>query len=190
VPWDRRHLLSPKTAVRATPIAFRGSLAYHDRRAARLTLVGLICLGIAVIRARVFPRWIGALFIVSPFVSVLGLPEPFAELSDYLAFIALITIGVQVVRTQKPRLAPAPSLVEGVPTAPLHRSDPLGHAAAAAVMPRQPRLWREDRCWLRSAEVGKSSLEIVAVQHRHQLDVGVQFHEERLREWRYAGRIG
>lgn len=84
----------------------------HDRRlpgAVRLVflLVGLICLGIAVIRARVFPRWIGALFIVSPFVSVLGLPGPLAELSDYLAFIALVTIGLQVVRTQTQSDVPA-----------------------------------------------------------------------------------
>jgi len=73
-------------------------------------VVGLICLGIAVIRARVFPRWTGALFIASVFAGFLGLPGPLAELSDYLAFIALLTIGLQVVRTESARPALAPSL--------------------------------------------------------------------------------
>ena len=57
------------------------------------------------------------LFIVSPFVSVLGLPGPLAELSDYLAFIALSTIGLQVVRTTKQHPAPARGIAEAVPTA-------------------------------------------------------------------------
>jgi hypothetical protein len=87
-----------------------GGFAIFEDIALVFLLAGLICLGIAVIRARVFPRWTGALFIVSPFVSVLGLPGPLAELSDYLAFIALATIGLQVVRTHTQRPAPAPGL--------------------------------------------------------------------------------
>src|SRR5260370_2759680 len=67
-------------------------------------------MGLAVIRARVFPRWTGALFIASPFISFPVLPGPLAELGDYLAFIALATIGLQVVRTQTQRPAPAPGL--------------------------------------------------------------------------------
>jgi hypothetical protein len=74
--------------------------------------------GIAVIRARVFPRWIAALFIASPFLSVLGLPGALAELSDYLAFIALATIGLQVLRTRTEHLEQSPSLADGVPAAP------------------------------------------------------------------------
>jgi hypothetical protein len=80
-------------------------------------VVGLICLGIAVIRARVFPRWVGALFIASPLIAFLGLPGPLAELSDYLAFIALAAIGLQVVRAQAPRTAVAPEARHAVQTA-------------------------------------------------------------------------
>ncbi|MGZ4436417.1 MAG: hypothetical protein ACXVW6_02180 [Nocardioidaceae bacterium] len=61
-------------------------------------LVGLICLGIAVIRARTVPIWVGILFIVAPLVSFLGLGGALAELSDYLCFIALFTMGVRAVR--------------------------------------------------------------------------------------------
>jgi hypothetical protein len=63
-------------------------------------VVGLISLGIAVIRARVFPRWVGALFLASPVAGFLGLPGALAELSDYLAFIALIAIGLHVLRAE------------------------------------------------------------------------------------------
>jgi len=70
-------------------------------------VAGLVCLGIAVIRARVFPRWAGALFIASPLVAFLSLPGPLAELSDYLAFIALAAIGLQAARAQAQPAAPA-----------------------------------------------------------------------------------
>ena len=93
-------------------------LAIFEDIALVFLLIGLICLGIAVIRARIFPRWAGALFIVSPFLSVLGLPGPLAELSDYLAFIALATIGLQVLRTRTEHLEPSPSLTGGVHAAP------------------------------------------------------------------------
>jgi hypothetical protein len=64
------------------------------------TIVGLISLGIAVIRAGVFPWWVGALLIASVPLSFVGqaLPEPLVELSDYFAFAALITIGWRVAR--------------------------------------------------------------------------------------------
>jgi hypothetical protein len=63
-------------------------------------IVGLISLGIAVIRAGVFPRWVGALLIAAvPFSFVgQGLPGPLAELGDYLVFIALIAIGWTVAK--------------------------------------------------------------------------------------------
>jgi hypothetical protein len=95
-----------------------GGFAIFEDIALVFLLVGLICLGIAVIRARVFPRWTGALFIVSPFLAVLGLPGPLAELSDYLAFIALATIGLHAVRTQTEHPAPAPGMADSVPAAP------------------------------------------------------------------------
>ncbi len=95
-----------------------GGFLIFENIALVFMLAGLICLGIAVIRARVFPRWVGALFIVSPFVAFLGLPGPLAELSDYLAFIALATIGLRVVRSEAQHPVPAPGLGQAVPTAP------------------------------------------------------------------------
>jgi hypothetical protein len=61
-------------------------------------VVGLVSLGIAVIRAKVFAWWVGALLIASVPFSFAGqaLPGPLAELSDYCAFVALITIGWRV----------------------------------------------------------------------------------------------
>lgn len=58
-------------------------------------LVGLVSLGMAVIRAKVFPRWVGVLIIAAvPFgMFGSGLPGPLAEIGDYLLFIPLITIG-------------------------------------------------------------------------------------------------
>lgn len=44
---------------------------------------------LAGICARVFPRWVGGLFIASPIAGFLGLQGPLAELSDYLAFAAV-----------------------------------------------------------------------------------------------------
>ena len=94
-----------------------GGFAVFENIALVFLLAGLICTGIAVIRARVFRRWVGALFIVSPLVAFLGLPGPLAELSDYLAFIALAAIGLQVVRTRTLDPAPAPGPVPAVPAA-------------------------------------------------------------------------
>ncbi|MGH3175236.1 MAG: hypothetical protein ACRDPF_15395 [Streptosporangiaceae bacterium] len=91
--------------------------AVFENTALVCLVVGLICLGIAVIRARVFPRWVGALLIASPLIAFLGLPGPLAELSDYLAFIALAAIGLQVARAQAPRMAAAPEARHAVQTA-------------------------------------------------------------------------
>jgi len=70
-------------------------------------VVGVVCLGIAVIRARVFPRWVGALLIACVPLSAAGggLPGPLALIGDYMAFAALIAIGLQVVRTESARVA-------------------------------------------------------------------------------------
>jgi hypothetical protein len=88
-----------------------GGLAVWEY-AALLPLLGLVCLGIAVIRARVFPRWVGVLFIASPFAAIPRLPGPLAELSDYLAFIAIATIGLQVVRARTRHLTPTPGMAK------------------------------------------------------------------------------
>ena len=61
-------------------------------------VVGLICLGVAVIRARQLPRWIGGLFIAAPILGMIGLPGPLELLGDYCAYVALIAIGVLVLR--------------------------------------------------------------------------------------------
>jgi hypothetical protein len=105
-------------------LASHGGIPAHDPTAlsvfedvALLCLVaGLLCLGVAVIRARVFPRWAGVLLIASAPAGFLGLPGPLALLSDYLAFAALFTTGLQMARAESrhpadirtPSEAPAP----------------------------------------------------------------------------------
>jgi hypothetical protein len=71
-------------------------------------LVGLISLGVAVIRARAFPRWVGGLLILSVPLSAVPLPGPLAEIGDYLAFFALAVIGWIVVfgHTSQPASTP------------------------------------------------------------------------------------
>ena len=80
--------------VTPTPLSIYFGIAFL------FVLVGLISLGIAVIRAGVFPRWVGALLIVAAPFSFVGqsLPGPLVELADYLMYIALIAIGWRVVK--------------------------------------------------------------------------------------------
>ena len=61
-------------------------------------LAGLICLGAAVLRARILPRWVGALLVASALLSfaVSGLPGPLAELGDDCLMVALIATGLRV----------------------------------------------------------------------------------------------
>lgn len=68
--------------------------------ASLFVVVGLISLGIAVMRARVFARWVGVFLIASVPLSFVGqgLPGPLAEIADYFAFLALITIGWSVAK--------------------------------------------------------------------------------------------
>jgi hypothetical protein len=61
-------------------------------------LAGMVCLGIAVLRARTLPRWVGALFIVVPFLGAAGLQGAGSLLPDYLLFVALFSVGVTQVR--------------------------------------------------------------------------------------------
>ena len=49
-----------------------GLMAY-EAPALLVMLVGMVCLGIAVLRARVLPRWVGVLFLVVPFLGAAGL---------------------------------------------------------------------------------------------------------------------
>ncbi|MBV9831032.1 MAG: hypothetical protein JOZ82_05505, partial [Marmoricola sp.] len=57
-------------------------------------LVGMVCLGIAVLRARVLPRWVGVLFLVVPFLGAAGLRGAVSLLPDYLLFVGLFAVGV------------------------------------------------------------------------------------------------
>lgn len=69
---------------------------------ALLVLVpGMICLGIAVLRARVLPPWIGVLFILTPLLGVAGLPGGAGLIPDYLLFVALFAVGVHVLRERR-----------------------------------------------------------------------------------------
>jgi hypothetical protein len=87
-------------------LAKHGGLPNHDLAgleafetpAVLMLLVGLICLGIAVFRARVLPRWVGVAFILSPLVGVAGLSGAAGLISDYLAFAALFAVGVHTLR--------------------------------------------------------------------------------------------
>lgn len=63
-----------------------------------MMLAGMVCLGIAVLRARTLPRWVGALFIVVPFLGAAGLQGAGSLLPDYLLFVALFSVGVTQVR--------------------------------------------------------------------------------------------
>ncbi|WP_433348452.1 hypothetical protein ACQP25_33810 [Microtetraspora malaysiensis] len=72
--------------------------AIYEMFALVLMLVGFICMGIAVLRAKVYPWWTGVLLIAAPLASFLGLPGGWALIADYLCFAALLTIGVLTVR--------------------------------------------------------------------------------------------
>ncbi|MEV5008785.1 hypothetical protein AB0K74_04495 [Streptomyces sp. NPDC056159] len=61
-------------------------------------LVGAICLGIAVLRARTLPWWIGVALFVSCLLGALGLPGRWFILPDDVFFAALFAIGVHAVR--------------------------------------------------------------------------------------------
>jgi hypothetical protein len=95
-------------------LAKHGGLPSHDVPgldafeipALLILLVGMICLGIAVFRARVLPRWVGAAFILVPLLGVAGLPGGAALIGDYLLFVALFAVAVHTLRSQ-PRLEPA-----------------------------------------------------------------------------------
>ncbi|GGM21067.1 hypothetical protein ACFFX1_00290 [Dactylosporangium sucinum] len=77
-------------------------------------VIGSICLGIAVLRARVLPWWIGVALIVSCLVGALGLPGAWFLLPDCIFFAALVAIGTVAVR---PAPAPATAELAGARTA-------------------------------------------------------------------------
>jgi hypothetical protein len=70
-------------------------------------LVGMVCLGIAVLRARVLPRWIGVVFLLVPFLGAAGLQGAISLLPDYLLFVGLFAVGVIELRRARPEPSPS-----------------------------------------------------------------------------------
>jgi hypothetical protein len=86
-----------------------GLMAY-EAPALLVMLVGMVCLGIAVLRARVLPRWVGVAFIVVPFLGAAGLQGAVSLLPDYLLFVCLFAVGTTQLRTSRiPEPATAPA---------------------------------------------------------------------------------
>ena len=87
-----------------------GLMAY-EVPALLVLLVGMVCLGVAVLRAHVLPRWLGVVFLVVPFLGAAGLQGAVSLLPDYLLYLALFTVGVTLLRSRAERVAatvPAP----------------------------------------------------------------------------------
>ena len=81
-------------------------LTAFEAPAVAVMLVGMICLGVAVFRARLLPRWVGALFIVTPLLGAAGLSGAVSLVPDYLLFVALFAVGVHTLRSE-PSIEPA-----------------------------------------------------------------------------------
>ena len=93
------------------PAADVPGLWVYEAPALLILVVGAVCLGIAVLRARVLPRWLGVLFIVVPFLGLGELSGAVALVPDYLMFLALFTVGVTQLRagrTTRLEVEPAP----------------------------------------------------------------------------------
>ncbi len=87
-------------------LAKHGGLPNHDlpgldvfeAPALIVLLIGMICLGIAVFRAGVLPRWTGVAFILTPVLGVAGLSGGASLIPDYLLFVTLFAVAVFVLR--------------------------------------------------------------------------------------------
>ncbi|MFI2648545.1 hypothetical protein [Micromonospora fulviviridis] len=66
-------------------------------------VVGSICLGIAILRARTLPWWLGVAVIVSCVVGALGLPGAWFLLPDGIFFATLFAIGIIAARRRTER---------------------------------------------------------------------------------------
>jgi hypothetical protein len=83
-------------------------LSAYEAPALLVMLVGMVCLGIAVIRAGTLPRWVGVLFIVVPFLGAAGLQGALSLLPDYLLYVGLFTVGlIELRRSHVPEPVPA-----------------------------------------------------------------------------------
>jgi hypothetical protein len=67
-------------------------------------VVGSICLGIAVLRARTLPWWVGVGLIVSCVLGAVGLPGAWFLLPDTLVYATLFAVGVFAVRGRQERV--------------------------------------------------------------------------------------
>jgi hypothetical protein len=81
-------------------------------------LIGVPCLAVAVFRARVLPRWVGAVLLVVPLLGAAGLSGAVSLLPDYLLFVALFAVGVHVLRAPEQHVdeaarVPAPAAMAG-----------------------------------------------------------------------------
>ena len=79
-------------------------LTAYEVPALLAVLVGMICLAVAVFRARVLPRWVAVAFLGTPFLAVAGLRGGASLIPDYLLFVALFAVAV---RTLRPAGGPA-----------------------------------------------------------------------------------
>ena len=95
------------TARRDPARAILSGLSMFEAPALLVMLVGMICLGIAVLRARALPRWVGVLFLVVPFLGAAGLQGAVSLAPDYLLFIGLFTVGVTQLREIRAPLLPS-----------------------------------------------------------------------------------
>lgn len=76
-------------------------LAPYEAPALIVLLVGMVSLGLGVLRARVLPRWIGVLFMVVPFLGAAGLKGAVSLTPDYLLFSGLFAVGlIQLLRVR------------------------------------------------------------------------------------------
>jgi hypothetical protein len=83
-------------------------LSWFEAPALLVMLVGMVCLGVAVLRARRLPRWVGVAFVLVPFLGAAGMQGAISLLPDYLLFLALFTVGIiQLQADRAPRPVPA-----------------------------------------------------------------------------------
>jgi hypothetical protein len=87
-----------------------GLMAY-EVPALLVLVVGMVCLGIAVLRAGILPRWVGVVFLVVPFLGAAGLQGAVSLLPDYLLYLGLFAVGVRRLHSPEERVAAtAPAL--------------------------------------------------------------------------------
>ncbi|MBO0844072.1 MAG: hypothetical protein J2P22_01495 [Nocardioides sp.] len=77
-------------------------------------LVGMICLGIAVIRGRVMPIWVGVVFLIVPFLGLAGLPGILGLLADFSLFVGLFAVGLCALGVDAPVTRGTQAAAEGV----------------------------------------------------------------------------